>query len=47
MTKTTKWVIDPMHSEVQFKIKHLVISNGNGFFQKIPWNGDYSGRQRF
>jgi polyisoprenoid-binding protein YceI len=20
----TKWVIDPMHSEVQFKVKHLL-----------------------
>ncbi len=26
----TKWVIDPMHSEVQFKIKHLVISTITG-----------------
>lgn len=28
----TKWVIDPMHSEVQFKIKHLVISTVTGSF---------------
>ena len=28
----TKWAIDPMHSEVSFKIKHLVISTVTGFF---------------
>lgn len=28
----TKWVLDPMHSEVQFKIKHLVISTVTGSF---------------
>jgi polyisoprenoid-binding protein YceI len=33
-TKTT-WVIDPMHSEVQFKIKHLVISTVTGSFKKF------------
>lgn len=32
--KTTKWVIDPMHSEVQFKVKHLVISTVTGYFHK-------------
>jgi polyisoprenoid-binding protein YceI len=30
---TTKWVLDPMHSEVQFKVKHLVISTVSGFFK--------------
>ena len=29
----TKWVLDPMHSEVQFKIKHLVISTVTGSFK--------------
>jgi polyisoprenoid-binding protein YceI len=32
---TTKWVIDPMHSEVQFKVKHLVISTVSGFFKSF------------
>lgn len=32
---TTKWVLDPMHSEVQFKVKHLVISTVTGFFKKF------------
>ena len=26
----TKWSLDPMHSELQFKIKHLMISNVSG-----------------
>jgi polyisoprenoid-binding protein YceI len=26
----TKWIVDPMHSELQFKIKHLMISNVSG-----------------
>ncbi|MCB2376316.1 YceI family protein [Hymenobacter sp. BT635] len=32
---TTKWAIDPTHSEVQFKIKHLVISTVTGSFKKF------------
>ncbi len=35
MTTATKWVLDPMHSQVTFKIKHLVISNVTGFFKKF------------
>jgi polyisoprenoid-binding protein YceI len=31
----TKWAIDPMHSEIQFKVKHLVISNVTGSFKKF------------
>jgi polyisoprenoid-binding protein YceI len=33
MATSTKWVLDPMHSEVQFKVKHLVISTVSGFFK--------------
>ena len=29
------WVIDPTHSEIQFKIKHLMISNVTGSFHKL------------
>lgn len=29
---TTKWVIDPSHSEIGFKVKHLMISNVKGAF---------------
>src|SRR6187549_3664253 len=32
---TTKWGIDPTHTEVQFKVKHLVISTVTGFFKKF------------
>lgn len=35
MENTTTWAIDPMHSEVQFKIKHLVISTVTGSFKKF------------
>ncbi len=31
----TKWVIDPMHSEVNFKVKHLVISTVTGTFKSF------------
>ena len=29
---TKKWVVDPTHSEVQFKVKHLMITNVSGSF---------------
>jgi polyisoprenoid-binding protein YceI len=29
----TKWAVDPNHSQVQFKVKHLAISNVSGTFQ--------------
>jgi polyisoprenoid-binding protein YceI len=35
MATLTKWVLDPMHSEVQFKVKHLVISTVTGFFRSF------------
>lgn len=31
----TKWVLDPSHSEVQFKVKHMMISNVSGEFTKF------------
>ncbi|MBK7652014.1 MAG: YceI family protein [Flammeovirgaceae bacterium] len=31
----TKWGIDPTHTEVQFKVKHLVISTVTGYFKKF------------
>ncbi|MEI9919379.1 MAG: YceI family protein [Bacteroidota bacterium] len=34
LTKT-KWGVDASHSEVQFKVKHLVISTVTGFFKKF------------
>lgn len=31
----TKWTLDPTHSELVFKVKHLMISNVKGEFQKF------------
>lgn len=30
-----KWVIDPSHSEIQFKAKHLMITTVTGYFSKF------------
>jgi polyisoprenoid-binding protein YceI len=32
---TTKWVLDPTHSEVTFKVKHLMFTNVSGNFTKF------------
>jgi polyisoprenoid-binding protein YceI len=32
---TTKWVLDPAHSEVEFKVKHLMISTVTGTFSSF------------
>jgi polyisoprenoid-binding protein YceI len=34
-TATTKWVLDTTHSEILFKVKHLMISNVKGEFRKF------------
>lgn len=31
----TKWAVDPMHSEVEFKVRHLVISTVTGKFKSF------------
>jgi len=35
MATPTSWVIDPTHSEIQFKVKHLVISTVTGSFKSF------------
>jgi polyisoprenoid-binding protein YceI len=35
-----KWIIDPAHSEVQFKVKHLVISTVTGSFNKFEGSAE-------
>jgi polyisoprenoid-binding protein YceI len=35
MSASTKWVLDPSHSELLFKVKHLMISNVKGEFRKF------------
>ena len=47
MTAKTTWVIDPSHSEIAFKVKHLMISNVKGQFdefkgQILTENEDFS-----
>ena len=32
---TTKWAIDPTHSEIGFKVKHMMFTNVSGKFQKF------------
>ena len=33
-TVKTKWGIDPTHSEISFKVKHLMITNVKGVFKE-------------
>jgi len=44
MATKTKWTIDPSHSEIAFKVKHLMIVNVKGVFTEynasIYTNGD-------
>ena len=35
MSNTTKWVLDPTHSELLFKVKHLMITNVKGEFRNF------------
>jgi polyisoprenoid-binding protein YceI len=41
--RKTKWAIDPTHTEVQFKVKHLVISTVTGFFRKFSGSVESDG----
>ena len=35
MEKTAKWVMDPTHSELTFRVKHMMISNVKGEFKNF------------
>jgi polyisoprenoid-binding protein YceI len=35
MRTKIKWVIDPVHSEIAFKVKHLMITNVKGVFKEF------------
>lgn len=37
---TTKWIIDGTHSEVSFKVKHLVISTVTGYFRAFEGSAE-------
>jgi polyisoprenoid-binding protein YceI len=41
-TNKTKWMIDPAHTQIQFKVKHLVISTVTGSFDKFEGGMDSS-----
>ena len=43
----TKWALDPTHSEVQFKIKHLVISTVSGSFNSFQGTMQSAGDDSF
>lgn len=41
------WKIDPAHSEIQFKVRHLMVTNVTGYFRKFDLtveteNGDFN-----
>jgi polyisoprenoid-binding protein YceI len=35
MTPSTKWILDPAHSELLFKVKHMMITNVKGEFREF------------
>lgn len=37
---STKWILDPMHSELGFKIKHLMITHVSGYFGQFQVEGE-------
>ena len=39
----TKWVLDPTHSEIQFKVKHLMITTVTGNFKKMDASAETDG----
>ncbi len=40
---TSKWVLEPAHSELHFKIRHLMISNVSGSFGKLDGSVETEG----
>jgi len=40
---TTKWVLDPTHSEIQFKVKHLMITTVTGYFREFSASAESNG----
>lgn len=40
---TTKWILDPTHSELQFKVKHLMISTVTGSIKSFSAELDAEG----
>ncbi len=42
--KTTKWIIDPEHSEIQFKVKHMMITTVTGSFKEFSSEVETEGK---
>lgn len=40
---TTKWALDPSHSEIQFKVKHLMITTVTGSFETFEGEAETEG----
>lgn len=40
---TTKWSLDPTHSEIGFKVKHLMFTNVSGQFKKFTASAETEG----
>ena len=40
---TTKWVLDPSHSEIVFKVKHLMVTNISGSFKSFTVSAETAG----
>lgn len=40
---TKTWVLDPAHSEIQFKVKHLMITNVTGHFSNYAVSAETEG----
>ena len=40
---STKWTLDPTHSELGFRIKHLMIANVSGSFNQFQVEGETRG----
>jgi polyisoprenoid-binding protein YceI len=41
--ETTKWTIDPSHSEIQFKVKHMMITTVTGSFKEFSSEAETQG----
>jgi polyisoprenoid-binding protein YceI len=39
----TQWTVDPVHSEIQFKVKHMVISTVTGQFERFSGSAESEG----
>ncbi len=42
-TTKTKWALDPAHSEIGFKVRHMMITNVSGTFEKFDVKAETDG----